>query len=72
MDNFIVSARKYRPATFATVVGQMHITSTLQNAIKNKHLAQAFLFCGPRGVGKTTCARILAKTINFFHLIQTC
>src|SRR5690606_21659603 len=64
MDNFIVSARKYRPATFDTVVGQQHITGTLKNAIKNGQLAQAFLFCGPRGVGKTTCARILAKTIN--------
>ncbi len=66
MNNFVVSARKYRPATFDTVVGQSHITSTLKNAIKRKHLAQAFLFCGPRGVGKTTCARILAKTINCF------
>lgn len=64
MENFVVSARKYRPATFDTVVGQSHITTTLKNAIKNNHLAQAFLFCGPRGVGKTTCARILAKTIN--------
>src|SRR5947199_7845189 len=64
MDKFIVSARKYRPQTFDTVVGQSHITTTLKNAIKNNHLAQAFLFCGPRGVGKTTCARILAKTIN--------
>lgn len=64
MENFIVSARKYRPATFNTVVGQAHITNTLKNAIKTGHLAQAFLFCGPRGVGKTTCARILAKTIN--------
>src|SRR5471030_1380382 len=64
MDSFVVSARKYRPATFDTVVGQAHITNTLKNAIKTGHLAQAFLFCGPRGVGKTTCARILAKTIN--------
>lgn len=64
MENFVVSARKYRPSTFEMVVGQEHITTTLKNAIKNNHLAQAFLFCGPRGVGKTTCARILAKTIN--------
>lgn len=68
MDKFIVSARKYRPQTFDTVVGQQHITTTLKNAIKNKQLAHAFLFCGPRGVGKTTCARILAKTINCENL----
>ncbi|GAA4319244.1 DNA polymerase III subunit gamma/tau [Compostibacter hankyongensis] len=64
MEHFIVSARKYRPQTFDSVVGQEHITTTLRNAIKNNQLAHAFLFCGPRGVGKTSCARILAKTIN--------
>lgn len=68
MEKFIVSARKYRPQTFRTVVGQSHITDTLKNSIKTNHLAQAFLFCGPRGVGKTTCARILAKTINCTNL----
>ncbi len=68
MENFIVSARKYRPQTFNTVVGQSHITTTLKNAIKSQQLAHAFLFCGPRGVGKTTCARILAKTINCENL----
>src|SRR3979409_1466552 len=64
MDKFIVSARKYRPQDFSTVVGQSHITTTLKNAIRNKQLAHAFLFCGPRGIGKTSCARILAKSLN--------
>lgn len=72
MENFVVSARKYRPSTFESVVGQSHITTTLKNAIKSNHLAQAFLFCGPRGVGKTTNARILAKAINCENLTADC
>ena len=68
MDNFIVSARKYRPSSFNSVVGQVALTTTLKNAIKSNHLAHAYLFCGPRGVGKTTCARIFAKTINCQNL----
>jgi DNA polymerase-3 subunit gamma/tau len=68
MDNYIVSARKYRPATFESVVGQKALTTTLKNAIATQKLAHAYLFCGSRGVGKTTCARIFAKTINCLHL----
>lgn len=64
MEEYIVSARKYRPTTFDTVVGQQALTTTLKNAVKNGKLAHAYLFCGPRGVGKTTCARIFAKAIN--------
>ena len=71
MEQFLVSARKYRPDTFATVVGQAHITNTLRNALKMNTLAHAFLFTGPRGVGKTTCARILAKAINCEHLTES-
>lgn len=68
MSNFTVSARKYRPGTFDTVIGQNHVTQTLKNAIKKGHIGHSFLFCGPRGVGKTTCARILAKALNCENL----
>ena len=68
MEQYIVSARKYRPSTFASVVGQKALTSTLKNAVTTKRLASSYLFCGSRGVGKTTCARIFAKAINCEHL----
>ena len=64
MEQYIVSARKYRPSNFRSVIGQQSLTATLKNAIATQHLAHAYLFCGPRGVGKTTCARIFVKTIN--------
>ena len=68
MEKYVVSARKYRPIKFEDVVGQSHVTTTLENAIKNEKVAQSILFCGPRGVGKTTCARILANQINGFNI----
>jgi DNA polymerase-3 subunit gamma/tau len=70
MENYLVSFRKYRPDTFSSVVGQAHITNTLSNAVKQNQLAHAFLFCGPRGVGKTTCARILAKAVNCLQITE--
>ncbi len=72
MKEYVVSARKYRPDSFEKVVGQESITKTLTNAIRDHQLAQSFLFCGPRGVGKTTCARILAKSINCESLSDKC
>ena len=70
MDNYVVSARKYRPTSFDDVIGQDHVTTTLKNAIQNKKVAQSLLFCGPRGVGKTTCARIVAKMVNSLKKLE--
>ena len=70
MEEYIVSARKYRPMTFDSVVGQKALTTTLKNAVKSGKLAHAYLFCGPRGVGKTTCARIFAKAVNCMNATQ--
>ena len=70
MSNFVVSARKYRPKTFDEVVGQQHVSDTLKNALQSSKIAHAYLFCGPRGVGKTTCARILAKVVNCENPIE--
>ena len=70
MSQYLVSARKYRPTDFSNVVGQAHVTKTLENAIKNNQISHAYIFCGPRGVGKTSCARIFANRIKIIYLIK--